>query len=47
MAKRLTSCVALAGFVLTFVLTEPDHKSLETIEKEGEQEDQRADVKIH
>jgi hypothetical protein len=39
--------VALAGFALTFVLPEPDHKSLETIEREGEREDRTADVKVH
>jgi MFS family permease len=43
----IAAFVALAGFALTFVLPEPDHKSLETIEKEGEREDQQADVKMH
>lgn len=41
----IAALVALAGFALTFILPEPDHKSLETIEREGESEDQRADVK--
>ncbi len=44
-AMGIAALVALAGFALTFVLPEPDHKSLETIQKEGEQEDQQADVK--
>ncbi len=46
-AMGFAAVVALAGFALTFVLPEPDHKSLETIEREGEQEDRRADVKMH
>ena len=37
--------VALAGFALTFVLPEPDHKTLEMIEREGEKEDQQVDMK--
>lgn len=41
----IAALVALAGFALTFILPEPDHKSLETIEREGESEDQRAGVK--
>lgn len=41
-AMGIAALVALAGFALTFVLPEPDHKSLETIEKEGEQEDRQA-----
>lgn len=32
----IAALVALLGFALTFVLPEPDHKSLETIEREGE-----------
>ncbi len=45
-AMGIAALVALAGFALTFVLPEPDHKSLETIEREGEQEDQQADLKV-
>jgi hypothetical protein len=43
----IAALVALAGFALTFVLPEPDHKSLETIEREGEREDRWTDVKMH
>ncbi|HLX58714.1 MAG TPA: MFS transporter [Ktedonobacteraceae bacterium] len=43
----IAAIVAPAGFALTFVLPEPDHKSLETIEKEGESEDRPVDVKAH
>ena len=46
-AMGFAALVALAGFALTFVLPEPDHKSLETIEREGEREDLRADVKMN
>ena len=46
-AMGFAALVALAGFALSFVLPEPDHKSLETIEREGEREDLRADVKMH
>jgi len=38
--------VSIAGFLLTFVLPEPDRKSLETIEKEGEQLDEEIDKKV-
>lgn len=38
-AMGIAAVVALAGFALTFVLPEPDHKSLETIEREGQEED--------
>lgn len=41
-AMGVAAIVAIAGFALTFVLPEPDHKSLETIEKEGEEEDRKA-----
>ena len=44
-AMGVAAFVALAGFALTFVLPEPDHKSLETIEREGEGEDERAEAK--
>ena len=46
-AMGVAAIVALAGFGLTFVLPEPDHKSLETIEQEGDREDQEADIKAH
>jgi len=38
--------VSIAGFLLTFVLPELDRKSLETIEKEGEQLDEEIDKKV-
>ena len=44
-AMGIAAIVALAGFALTFVLPEPDTKSLETIEREGEREDQEAEAK--
>ncbi len=46
-AMGIAAIVALAGFALTFILPEPDHKSLETIEKEGDKEDQEAEAKAH
>ena len=44
-ARGIAALVALAGFALTFILPGPDHKSLETIEREGEKEDQQVDMK--
>ena len=44
-AMGVAAFVALAGFALTFVLPEPDHKTLEMIEREGEREDQQVDMK--
>ena len=38
-AMGIAAVIALAGFALTFVLPEPDHKSLETIEQEGEEQE--------
>ena len=46
-AMGIAAIVALAGFALTFILPEPDHKSLETIEREGNREDQEAEVKAN
>lgn len=46
-AMGVAAIVALAGFGLTFILPEPDHKSLETIEQEGDREDQEANVRAH
>ena len=47
-AMGLAALVALLGFALTFVLPEPDHKSLETIEREGGlQEVQTQRVQTH
>ncbi|MEO8956056.1 MAG: hypothetical protein ACR2H5_11905 [Ktedonobacteraceae bacterium] len=37
---------SIVGFLLTFVLPEPDRKSLETIEQEGEQLDEEIDKKM-
>lgn len=45
-AMGLAAIVALAGFALTFVLPEPDHKTLEMLEREGEQDDRQADMKV-
>jgi PHS family inorganic phosphate transporter-like MFS transporter len=39
-AMGFAAAAALTGFLLTFVLPEPDRKSLETIEREGEQLDE-------
>ncbi len=44
-AMGIAAIVALAGCALTFILPEPDHKSLETIEREGDREDQEAEAK--
>jgi hypothetical protein len=38
--------VSLAGFLLTFILPEPDRKSLERIEQEGEQLDEEIKEKV-
>lgn len=46
-AMGIAAIVALAGFALTFILPEPDHKSLETIEEEGNREDQETEAKAH
>ena len=46
-AMGVAAIVALAGFGLTFILPEPDHKSLEAIEQEGDREDQEANVRAH
>lgn len=46
-AMGVAAIVALAGFALTFILPEPDHKSLETIEQEGDREDQEAEARTH
>nr|HET6904608.1 MFS transporter [Ktedonobacteraceae bacterium] len=45
-AMGFAAIVSIAGFLLTFVLPEPDRKSLETIEKEGEQLDEEIDKKV-
>jgi hypothetical protein len=37
--------ICAVGFLLTFVLPEPKQKSLETIEQEGEQMDERHEEK--
>lgn len=39
-AMGFAAAAALTGFLLTFVLPEPDRKSLETIEREGERLDE-------
>jgi MFS family permease len=39
LARGNTAEIALAGFALTFLLPEPERKSLEAIEREGEEED--------
>lgn len=36
----LAAAISVAGFLLTFVLPEPDRKSLETIQREGEKLDE-------
>ncbi len=40
-AMGLASAICIVGFFLTFLLPEPKQKSLETIEQEGEQLDQK------
>jgi PHS family inorganic phosphate transporter-like MFS transporter len=42
-AMGVASVICIAGFLLSFVLPEPNQKSLETIEKEGEEMDQQVD----
>lgn len=42
----VASVVAVLGFALTFLLPEPDTKSLETIEREGEEEDVEAETRV-
>ncbi|GCE24896.1 MFS transporter [Dictyobacter alpinus] len=44
-AMGVAAIICLAGFLLTFVLPEPKQKSLETIEKEGEELDQKIEVR--
>jgi MFS family permease len=44
-AMGFAAVSALLGFLLTFVLPEPDRKSLETIEREGEQLDKELESK--
>jgi PHS family inorganic phosphate transporter-like MFS transporter len=44
-ALGVAALVTLAGFLLTFVLPEPNQKSLETIEKEGNEMDQEVEEK--
>ncbi len=41
-AMGVASAICIAGFALTFLLPEPNQKSLETIEKEGEVMDEKA-----
>jgi PHS family inorganic phosphate transporter-like MFS transporter len=45
-AMGVAAVICVAGFLLSFLLPEPKQKSLETIEKEGEQEDERAGEKV-
>ncbi len=44
-AMGVGAAICVAGFLLTFVLPEPKQKSLETIEQEGEQMDERHEQK--
>jgi MFS transporter, PHS family, inorganic phosphate transporter len=44
-AMGVASAICAAGFLLTFILPEPNQKSLETIEKEGEEQDGKAEEK--
>jgi MFS transporter, PHS family, inorganic phosphate transporter len=44
-AMGVAAIICVAGFFLSFLLPEPKQKSLETIEKEGEQEDEQASEK--
>ncbi len=41
----VAAAICVLGFLLTFVLPEPNQKSLETIEKEGEQQDEQHEEK--
>jgi PHS family inorganic phosphate transporter-like MFS transporter len=43
-AMGFAAIVSLAGFLLTFILPEPDRKSLERIEQEGERLDEEIDA---
>ncbi len=45
-AMGFAAIVSLAGFLLTFILPEPDTKSLETIEREGEKLDEEIKEKV-
>ena len=45
-AMGFAAAVSILGFLLSFILPEPDRKSLETIEQEGEQLDEEIDKKI-
>ena len=40
-AMGVAASICILGFLLTFLLPEPNQKSLETIEQEGEQLDER------
>lgn len=42
----IAALIALAGFALPFLLPEPDQMSLETIKKEGEEEDIEAEAHL-
>ena len=42
-AMGVAAIVALGGFLITFLLPEPDTKSLETIEEEGERLDEKVE----
>ena len=44
-AMGVGAVICIAGFLLTFVLPEPNQKSLETIEEEGEKLDEKIDEK--
>jgi MFS transporter, PHS family, inorganic phosphate transporter len=44
-AMGVAAVICIAGFLLTFILPEPNQKSLETIEKEGEEMDQHVEEK--
>lgn len=41
----VASAICIVGFLLTFVLPEPKQKSLEMIEQEGEQLDEKIETK--
>ncbi|HZU03042.1 MAG TPA: MFS transporter, partial [Ktedonobacteraceae bacterium] len=45
-AMGFAAIVSLAGFLLTFILPEPDTKSLEAIEQEGEKLDEEIKEKV-
>jgi hypothetical protein len=42
-AMGVAAVVALGGFLITFLLPEPDTKSLEMIEEEGERLDEKVE----